>query len=77
MKRYTIQPYAIHMAFTATVLSPDADTQATVESEWEAGAEYEYGISSERSLARARNEIMEEKPSICSFFSIFMLPLYQ
>ena len=35
MKRYTIQPYAIHMAFTATVLSPDADTQATVESDWE------------------------------------------
>ena len=35
MKRYTIQPYAIHMAYTATVLSPDADTQATVESDWE------------------------------------------
>ena len=35
------------MAFTATVLSPDADTQATVESDWEAGAKYEYGISIE------------------------------
>ena len=57
MKRYTIQPYAIHMTFTATVLSPDADTQATVEvlspdadtqatveSDWEAGAEHKYGI---------------------------------
>ena len=41
----TIQPYAIHMAFTATVLSPDADTQATVESDWEAGAEHKYEIS--------------------------------
>ena len=35
MKRYTIQPYAIHMTFTATVLSPDADTQATVDGDWE------------------------------------------
>lgn len=25
------------MTFTATVLSPDADTQATVESDWKAG----------------------------------------
>ena len=33
MKRYTIQPYTTHMAYTATVLSPDADTQATVESD--------------------------------------------
>ena len=47
MKRYTIQPYAIHMTFTTTVLSPDADTQATVESDWEAGAEHKYGISIE------------------------------
>ena len=35
------------MAFTATVLSPDADTQATVESDWEAGAEHKHGISIE------------------------------
>ena len=32
------------MAFTATVLSPDADTQATVESDWEAGAEHKYVV---------------------------------
>lgn len=32
------------MTFTATVLSPDADIQATVESDWEAGAEHKYGI---------------------------------
>ena len=44
MKRYTIQPYAIHMTFTATVLSPDADTQATVESDWKAGAEHKYRL---------------------------------
>ena len=47
MKQYTIQPYAIHMTFTATVFSPDADTQATVESEWEAGAEHKYAITIE------------------------------
>lgn len=47
MKRYTIQPYAIHMTFTATVLSPDADIQATVESDWGAGAEHKYGINIE------------------------------
>lgn len=35
------------MAFTATVLSPDADTQATVESDRKAGAEHKYGISIE------------------------------
>ncbi len=35
------------MTFTATVLSPDADTQATVESEWEAGAEHKYAITIE------------------------------
>lgn len=35
------------MAFTATVLSPDADIQATVASDWEAGAEHKYGISIE------------------------------
>ena len=47
MKRYTIQPYAIHMTFAATVLSPDADIQATVESDRKAGTKYKYRINIE------------------------------
>ena len=52
MKRYTIQPYAIHMAYTATVLSPDADTQATVESDWEDVTSVAVQIGSEDGAGR-------------------------